>query len=178
MPSQPSFYQSMAKAGAELDPQAAASMISGYRRNNLLGEVTLDPQLMRLAEEQANDHRGEAKRESEGITSAARLEAREITDKAGVAHSVIVNVKRVSIASVAARVWTTTPSAVRSLATRSTSTRPYHDRSSTVMPPCPGSSGQKRASQWWRSSSRVDTARARRCSRVRAGKPAVTRASS
>jgi uncharacterized protein YkwD len=52
-PSQPTFYQSMAKAGAELDPQAAASMISGYRRNNMLGPVTLDPQLMRMAEEQA-----------------------------------------------------------------------------------------------------------------------------
>jgi uncharacterized protein YkwD len=53
LPSQPTFYQSMAKEGAQLDPQAAASMISGYRRNNLLGEVTLDPQLMRMAEEQA-----------------------------------------------------------------------------------------------------------------------------
>lgn len=53
MPSQPSFYQSMAKAGAELDPQAAASMISGFRRNNMLGDVTLDPKLMRMAEEQA-----------------------------------------------------------------------------------------------------------------------------
>ena len=52
-PSQPSFYQSMAQAGAQVDPQAAASMISGYRRNNMLGEVTLDPQLMRMAEEQA-----------------------------------------------------------------------------------------------------------------------------
>jgi uncharacterized protein YkwD len=52
-PSQPTFYQSMARAGAQLDPQAAASMISGYRRNNMLGEVTLDPQLMRMAEEQA-----------------------------------------------------------------------------------------------------------------------------
>jgi uncharacterized protein YkwD len=53
LPSQPTFYQSMAKPGAQLDPQAAASMISGYRRNHLLGEVTLDPQLMSMAEEQA-----------------------------------------------------------------------------------------------------------------------------
>ncbi len=53
MPSQPTFYQSMAREGAQLDPQAAASMISGYRRNNMLGDVTLDPQLMRMAEEQA-----------------------------------------------------------------------------------------------------------------------------
>jgi len=52
-PSQPTFYQSMARDGAQLDPQAAASMISGYRRNNMLGDVTIDPHLMRMAEEQA-----------------------------------------------------------------------------------------------------------------------------
>lgn len=52
-PSQPTFYQSMAKEGAQLDPQAAASMISGYRRNNMLGDVVIDPRLMQMAEEQA-----------------------------------------------------------------------------------------------------------------------------
>ena len=50
---QPSFYRSMASAGAQLDAKAAASMISGYRRNNGLPPVTLDPALMRLAEAQA-----------------------------------------------------------------------------------------------------------------------------
>ena len=50
---QPSFYQSLAAPGAELDAAAAASMISGYRHNNGLSEVTLDPVLMRLAGEQA-----------------------------------------------------------------------------------------------------------------------------
>jgi Cysteine-rich secretory protein family len=49
---EPSFYRSLAKGG-ELDPGAAQSMISGYRGNNGLGAVTLDPTLMRLAEEQA-----------------------------------------------------------------------------------------------------------------------------
>ncbi len=53
LPSQPTFYQSLANEGGRLDAQAAASMISGYRRNNGLGEVTLDPKLMRMAEEQA-----------------------------------------------------------------------------------------------------------------------------
>src|SRR5690606_9194874 len=48
---QPSFYRSMAMAGAKLDAAAAAAMISGYRQNNGLGPVTLDPELMRLAEE-------------------------------------------------------------------------------------------------------------------------------
>jgi uncharacterized protein YkwD len=51
-PSQPSFYKSLAEPGAQVDAEAAASMISGYRQNNLLGAVTVDPALMRLAEEQ------------------------------------------------------------------------------------------------------------------------------
>ncbi|RQX54763.1 cell division protein DivIVA, partial [Micromonospora chalcea] len=51
-------------------------------RPTLSGLGTRVEQILRLAEEQANDHRNEAKRESEGILSAARLEAREITDKA------------------------------------------------------------------------------------------------
>jgi uncharacterized protein YkwD len=50
---QPSFYQSMATADAKVDAKAAASMISGYRRNNGLGLVALDDKLMRAAEEQA-----------------------------------------------------------------------------------------------------------------------------
>jgi uncharacterized protein YkwD len=51
--SQPSFYQSLATPNAEVDAGAAQSMISGYRRNNGLGPVTLDPGLMRLASEQS-----------------------------------------------------------------------------------------------------------------------------
>jgi uncharacterized protein YkwD len=50
---QPTFYRSMAAPGAELDAVAAASMISGYRQNNALAGVALDPGLMRLADEQA-----------------------------------------------------------------------------------------------------------------------------
>jgi uncharacterized protein YkwD len=49
----PSFYRSMATADAKLDAKIAASMISGFRRNNGLGIVTLDAHLMRMAEEQA-----------------------------------------------------------------------------------------------------------------------------
>lgn len=48
---QPSFYRSMAQAGAQLDTAAAQSMISGYRQNNGLGAVALDPELTRLAQE-------------------------------------------------------------------------------------------------------------------------------
>jgi uncharacterized protein YkwD len=50
---QPSMYLNMADAGAKLDPQAAASMISLYRQNNGLGAVVVDPDLMKLAEQQS-----------------------------------------------------------------------------------------------------------------------------
>jgi uncharacterized protein YkwD len=50
---QPSMYASMADAGARLDSQAAASMISLYRQNNGLGTVAVDPELMKLAESQS-----------------------------------------------------------------------------------------------------------------------------
>jgi len=50
---QPSLYQDLAGPAASLDADAAQSMISGYRHNNGLGAVTIDPELMRLANEQA-----------------------------------------------------------------------------------------------------------------------------
>lgn len=50
---EPTMYLNMANAGAKLDPQAASSMISLYRQNNGLGAVTVDPDLMKLAEQQS-----------------------------------------------------------------------------------------------------------------------------
>jgi uncharacterized protein YkwD len=50
---EPSFYRNLAQPGAQLDAAAAASMISGYRTNNGLAAVTLDPDLTRLAAAQA-----------------------------------------------------------------------------------------------------------------------------
>jgi uncharacterized protein YkwD len=50
---QPSFYVSLANQDAKLDAAAAQSMISGYRRNNGLAPIAVDPELMRLAGEQA-----------------------------------------------------------------------------------------------------------------------------
>src|SRR5580698_9916816 len=50
---QPSFYIDLATTDAALDANAAQSMISGYRGNNGLGAVTIDPELMRLAGDQA-----------------------------------------------------------------------------------------------------------------------------
>jgi uncharacterized protein YkwD len=51
---EPSFYRNLARPGAELDIAAAASMISGYRANNGLPAVTIDPELTRLAQAQAD----------------------------------------------------------------------------------------------------------------------------
>jgi uncharacterized protein YkwD len=53
VPEQPAFYRSMASAEAQVDGPTAASMISGYRHNNGLGAVEVDPDLMRLALERA-----------------------------------------------------------------------------------------------------------------------------
>jgi hypothetical protein len=50
---EPSFYQNLTKPGARLDPAGAADMLSGYRHNNGLPAVTVDPALMQLAEDQA-----------------------------------------------------------------------------------------------------------------------------
>ncbi len=50
---QPSMYFNMAEAGAKLDAEAAATMISLYRKNNGLGAVVVDPELMKVAEAQS-----------------------------------------------------------------------------------------------------------------------------
>ena len=50
---QPAFYLSMAHGGAKVDAAVAASMISGYRANNGLGAVVVDPDLVKLAESQS-----------------------------------------------------------------------------------------------------------------------------
>jgi uncharacterized protein YkwD len=50
---EPTFYRSMAASGAQVDAGAAASMISGYRQNNGLGAVSVDPALMKIAAEHA-----------------------------------------------------------------------------------------------------------------------------
>src|SRR5262249_60486568 len=53
LPADPTFYRSLAEAGVQVDAATAASMISGYRANNGLTAVTVDPELMKLAEAQA-----------------------------------------------------------------------------------------------------------------------------
>jgi len=49
----PGFYHDLAHEDAAVDAGAAQSMISGYRANNGLGPVTIDPELMKLATDQA-----------------------------------------------------------------------------------------------------------------------------
>ena len=51
---EPTFYADLAKPDAVVDAEAAQSMISGYRGNNGLPALTVDPELMRLASEQAH----------------------------------------------------------------------------------------------------------------------------
>jgi uncharacterized protein YkwD len=53
LPEQPAFYVNMASPTAKLDAAMAASMISGYRRNNGLGAVEVDPLLMKAAATQS-----------------------------------------------------------------------------------------------------------------------------
>ena len=51
---EPSFYRKLTEGGAQLDAATAASMISGYRVNNGLTPVSIDPELMKLAQAQAD----------------------------------------------------------------------------------------------------------------------------
>ena len=53
IPDKPSFYLNLSAPGSEVDAQAAASMISGYRQNNGLGPVTVDPALNSIAKAHA-----------------------------------------------------------------------------------------------------------------------------
>jgi uncharacterized protein YkwD len=84
-PGEPTFYQSMAQPDVTVDAAAAASMISGYRSNNGLGAVTVDPDLMRFASEQAHAMAARDKMDHD----AARPFAERIR-KAGLSGSVAV----------------------------------------------------------------------------------------
>ena len=88
----PSFYRSMATANAEVDANAAASMISGYRKNNGLPAVTVDPELMKLAEAQAQAMSGRDKldhnviRDFDGRLRAAGYRARSAAENIGAGY--------------------------------------------------------------------------------------------
>ena len=52
-PGDPSFFRNLDTADAKVDAASAASIISGYRSSNGLSAVSVDPELMKLAEAQA-----------------------------------------------------------------------------------------------------------------------------
>ena len=93
-PAQPSFYRSLAEPGAELDAAAAQSMISGYRQNNGLSAVELDPVLMRIAQEQARamaarDQLDGAGRNFTGRVRASGFDAKIAAENIGAGYHTI-----------------------------------------------------------------------------------------
>jgi len=71
-----------ADPGATGGPATARQRRQDRERPTLTGLSTRVEQILRLAEEQAADHRAEARREAEEIVAAARLEAKGILDRA------------------------------------------------------------------------------------------------
>jgi len=53
MPQQPAFYDNLARAEAQLNVNAAASLLSDYRQRNGLPRVEIDARLVEMAEAQA-----------------------------------------------------------------------------------------------------------------------------
>ncbi len=81
---EPSFYRSMAQPGVQVDSAAAASMISGYRKNNGLGAVIVDPVLTQIAEQQARAMVKKDKLDhNAGGTFAQRMKASGYAYRAG-----------------------------------------------------------------------------------------------
>ena len=91
-PVQPSFYVSMANANAAVDAPTAASMISGFRGNNGLGAVEVDPELMRMAMDQSRAMAAKDKvdrsagREFNGRLAAAGFDARLAVENVGAGY--------------------------------------------------------------------------------------------
>jgi uncharacterized protein YkwD len=51
---EPSFYTDLASPQAQIDPQMALSMLNGYRANNGVAPLALDPQLTAIAQAYAD----------------------------------------------------------------------------------------------------------------------------
>jgi uncharacterized protein YkwD len=84
---QPSFYRDLAEKDAQLDAATAASMISGYRTNNGLTPVTVDAELMKLAEAQAQGMASRDKLDQDATRGLnERLRAQGYRAKAAVAN--------------------------------------------------------------------------------------------
>lgn len=50
----PTFYENLAKSGQTVDSEAAAALLNAYRGTKGLSQVTIDPALTRIAQDQAN----------------------------------------------------------------------------------------------------------------------------
>jgi uncharacterized protein YkwD len=91
-PAQPSFYASLATEDAVVDAAAAASMISGYRSNNGLGAVEVDPDLTRMAMDHARAMAAKDKidrsagREFTGRLSKAGFDGRGAVENVGAGY--------------------------------------------------------------------------------------------
>jgi uncharacterized protein YkwD len=81
----PTLYQDLARVDAMVHATAAQSPISGYRRNNRLAPLAVDPELMRIASEQA---RTMAARNT--LDHAVGRSLQERTRKAGLDGSVAI----------------------------------------------------------------------------------------
>src|SRR5450631_1433853 len=82
---EPSFYIDLARPGAQLDAAAAASMISGYRANNNLPAVTLDPELTRFAAAQGQ-HAAQGRhphRHRRGLYAGLQIQGLLVADPGG-----------------------------------------------------------------------------------------------
>lgn len=82
---EPTMYRSLAAEGAFVDVAAARDMISLYRRNNGLGDLSLDESLQEVARAQAHDM---ARRASLDQSARGSLQAR--LSGAGVARKTAV----------------------------------------------------------------------------------------
>ena len=84
---EPSMYRSLARSDAEIDAEAARAMISQYRRNHGLSDLALDPDLQRIAQEQARDAGRQPKFDAKANALKERLAANKVN-----AHSTVANI--------------------------------------------------------------------------------------
>jgi uncharacterized protein YkwD len=91
-PAQPSFYASLAAEDAVVDAAAAASMITGFRGNNGLGAVEVDPELTRIAMDHARAMAAKDKiersagREFTGRLGKAGFDGRDAVENVGAGY--------------------------------------------------------------------------------------------
>src|SRR5262249_17974877 len=69
LPEQPTMYANMAESGARIHAQAAATMISLYRKNNGVGALVVDPELISIPTTQPDGTAPEARSRREVPTA-------------------------------------------------------------------------------------------------------------